>query len=75
MDSVITNIPGADQKQAFRGLRLLVVGEDVGLLTSRRAFLESLGYQVLVCSSHEHSAVGGFGLRSPESGNPQTRLA
>ena len=73
MNSITTNIPGADQKQAFRGIKLLVVGEDLGLLTSRRAFLESLGYQVLVCSSHEQalrslqSEVLDFVLLSQES--------
>ena len=73
MDSTLTNIPGAEQKQAFRGIKLLVVGEDVGLLASRRAFLESLGYQVLVCSSYEQairslrSEILDFVLLSQES--------
>ncbi len=73
MTSITTNIPGTDQKQSFREIKLLVVGEDLGLLTSRRAFLESLGYQVLVCSSHEQalrslqSEVWSFVLLSQES--------
>ena len=73
MDSILTTIPGADQKQPLRRIKLLVVGEDLELLTSRRAFLERLGYQVLVCSSHEQavsclqSEVWNFVLLSQES--------
>jgi DNA-binding NtrC family response regulator len=48
--------PLEEGKQSIQRRRLLVVGEDLGDLTSCRAFLEKVGYQAIACSSHEQSA-------------------
>jgi hypothetical protein len=50
-----TNGPVADGKQSIQRRRLLVVGKNLGGLTARSAFLESFGYQVVACSSHEQA--------------------
>ena len=75
MKSDTTNGTFTHGKQSSRRHRLLVVGEELGDLTARSAVLETFGYQVRVCSSHEqavHSLQSeGFDLVLLNQGSPR----
>ena len=49
--------PVENREQSLERRRLLVVGEDLGELTARRAFFEKLGHRVVVCPSHTHAVL------------------
>jgi len=55
MASDSTNSPATKRKQSVHRRRLLVVGENLGGLPARGAFLESLGYQVVTCCSQDEA--------------------
>jgi len=55
MASDSTNSPVTKGTQSVHRRRLLVVGKNLGALTARGAFLESSGYQVVTCCSHDEA--------------------
>ena len=75
MTSDTTNGQVTDGKQSIQRRSLLVVREDLADLTASRAFFESFGYEVVMCSSHEQAAhflqSEGFDLVLLNQGSPR----